>query len=131
MYERREIPRHPKLLRLRRLRVCAKFGTALADKKAGGNAMKKQLASLLTERVALLKYSGLSFEDSAYGDAGLYAYLMKSNAEEIRHDEEREYEVETMIVDFEFEQEESKDFDIYMTIRYYWNDWNAIYTEVH
>ncbi len=93
--------------------------------------MKKELTQLLTERATLLRLQNIFRDASETGDADDMIYLLEAPADNTAEETDTESDSESIMVDFDFDIKNQKYFDTFMTIRYYWNDWTALYTEIH
>lgn len=85
--------------------------------------MNNQLIQLLTERVALLMRA---IPDQSIRDDEA-AYFAEAHEEESVD----QHEKETILVDFDFDIDNQENFDVYMNIKYFWNDWNPILTDIY
>ncbi|NNE67209.1 MAG: hypothetical protein HKN33_11645 [Pyrinomonadaceae bacterium] len=79
--------------------------------------MKKTLNQLLAEKLARV-----ALPNDAESNRNLE--LEESTSENHQH------EIESVLVDFDFDVENQNEFDIYITIKQFWNDWNPYLTEV-
>jgi len=83
----------------------------------------------LTERVELLAHQRSAIDASETGVFDDVAYLV--TAPELEEHKSMEEEFESILVDFDFDLEDQADFDIYLKIKYFWNDWNPILTDIY
>lgn len=93
--------------------------------------MKKELTRILTEQATLLNLQDIYENATEAVDADDIFYLLEAPAEDSSGEREAETDIESVLVDFDFDIKNQKNFDTFMTIRYYWNDWTALYTEIH
>ena len=92
--------------------------------------MNKELNKLITQRVALLnRLNKVSFY-SEDGDDDDVTFVITAPEEEDSTQGDSESYVELIPIDFDFDIDDKTSFDIYITLRFFWNDWKALYTEV-
>jgi len=92
--------------------------------RVGGNDMKSELIKLLNERVALLR-------DQTARDARETYEIVAAPDEDTHEHSDEEREVETMLVDFDYDIKNQNELDTYMTLRYFWIDWSNVITDIY
>lgn len=92
--------------------------------------MNNKTIKLLNERNALLRAQNGGFEPYLSETDDAIAIISVRNTLENEETETDSY-VETVLVDFDFDNDVQTTFDIFMTIRYFWKDWKPIYGEVY
>lgn len=90
--------------------------------------MNNELTRVLTERIELLSAQSINPNDTRTEDEFI---VVAAPEEEVYEWEDSEQEAESVLVDFDFDFEEKTDFDVLMTLKYFWKDWNPLYTEVY
>ena len=89
--------------------------------------MKKELIQIMTERAALMLHEHSAAEFATKEETEDTFYI-EFEEEETRHDSEAD--VESIVVDFDYDAEDDSNFQRYMALRFMWNDWNTLLTDI-
>ena len=86
--------------------------------------MKLELIQLLTERIELLNRD----EKVGAGKKEDVTYVVADS--EDGQAPEQQNEVESVLVDFDYDSNDEENFNLYIDLRFKWNDWNPVYTDI-
>ncbi len=90
--------------------------------------MNEELTKLITQRFALLNIDDVQVEYEDDDDDDVVYWIAPSDEEEY---EDSETYIEVVPIDFDYDIASQVNFQLYMSMRYGWNDWNARFTEVY
>lgn len=90
--------------------------------------MKKELNQLMTERADLMLHKNIT-ADLANSEEAEEVFYVEFDEEEGAMDSEDV--IESIIVDFDYDAEDDSNFQKYMALKFMWNDWKTILTDIY